>query len=182
MSPKSGKSKERSPFWREAPPANEPKLVSLASGGKLDEIRALLDAGAPVNSMFTSDQGTALYYATTRRYTDVMRELLQRGADPNLPDLHGRTPLWIATNDGNEAGTMLLLEYGASTEFGNLHGVTPFVNAIYLATRGDQDQESVRRVIAAVVAKTAHLDVRMPSGLTAREVLPPHLRDVLPPS
>ena len=69
---------------------------------------------------------TALQYAARYNRTDVIHELLQRGADVNKRDRnHGQTALhWSAMNNSTDA-IQLLLENGASTTIKDKKGRTP---------------------------------------------------------
>ena len=44
----------------------------------------------------------------------LLKELLLRGAEPNICDVDGRTPLDLAVSAGNSASTQVLLEFGAA--------------------------------------------------------------------
>jgi uncharacterized protein len=58
---------------------------------------ALLDAGADVNQTTTGDKSTALLIATINGNFDLARQLLDRGANPNLAQsVNGVTPLYAA--------------------------------------------------------------------------------------
>ena len=61
----------------------------------------------------TKDGSTALMYATHRGDIDIVRLLLERGADPNKQTKDGWTPLMYATEKGNIDIVRLLLENGA---------------------------------------------------------------------
>jgi hypothetical protein len=52
------------------------------ANGHLDIALFLLDRGADQKNIGTNDQ-TALYIASSRGYTDVVRSLVDRSADPN---------------------------------------------------------------------------------------------------
>jgi ankyrin repeat protein len=56
--------------------------------------------------------------------------LLEHGAQPDLGDKDGRTPLSRAAEDGNERIVELLLENGAQPDLKNRHGQTPLSRAI----------------------------------------------------
>jgi ankyrin repeat protein len=47
----------------------------------------------------------------------VVKLLLEKGAELELKDNYGRTPLSLAAETGHEAVVRLLLEYGAELEF-----------------------------------------------------------------
>jgi ankyrin repeat protein len=56
--------------------------------------------------------------------------LLENGAQPDLQDRGGQTPLSRAANKGNERMVELLLEHGAHPDLGNQNGQTPLSEAI----------------------------------------------------
>ena len=84
-----------------------------------------MDGGMPVDSVDGVGR-TALQLAAMYNETDVIRELLQRGADVNKRDRnHGQTALhWSAMNNSTDA-IQLLLENGASTTIKDKKGRTP---------------------------------------------------------
>jgi ankyrin repeat protein len=72
-------------------------LVFAANSGDAAMVRRLLDLGATLDGRGTQD-ATALIAAaiTDREPAEKLRLLLAAGADPNVPDAHGRTPLIYA--------------------------------------------------------------------------------------
>ena len=85
----------------------------------------MLDGGMPVDS-FDGYGRTALQQAARYNRTDVIHELLQRGADVNKRNRYdGLTALhWSAMNNRTDA-IRLLLENGASTTIKDKKGRTP---------------------------------------------------------
>jgi ankyrin repeat protein len=73
-------------------------LHLAARQGHVDTVRTLLDSGADVNVMSTSDQTSPLLIATINGHFDLGRYLLSRGANPNLASEAGATPLYAAVN------------------------------------------------------------------------------------
>jgi ankyrin repeat protein len=69
-----------------------------ARQGSIDAVQALLDAGADINQRSTSDRITPIAIATVNGHFDLARHLLERGADPNLAEDNGVTPLYAAIN------------------------------------------------------------------------------------
>lgn len=73
-------------------------LHHAARQGYADAVGVLLDAGADINQM-TADGHTPLLVALINGQFDVAMELIERGADVNLPSqAHGVTPLWATVN------------------------------------------------------------------------------------
>jgi len=56
---------------------------------------------------------TDLHSAALDGDAERVRELLKKGADPNVRDEYGNTPLHIAARDGRVDVVRLLLERGA---------------------------------------------------------------------
>ena len=117
----------------------DPQLVEsftlAAFRGDVSEVVQLLDGGMPVDSF----DGIALQQAARFNRTDVIHELLQRGADVNKRDRYfGRTALhWSAMNNNTDA-IRLLLRNGASTTIKEIWGRTPIDCA-----REENSQEAV---------------------------------------
>jgi hypothetical protein len=83
--------------------AREVALIVAAMHGRLETVRALLDAGVDVNATPYCRQ-SALHYAAYIGRTEVVEELLARGADAGLVDTQmQRTPAEWARELGNVA-------------------------------------------------------------------------------
>lgn len=74
---------------------------------------------------------------------EMMRALLEAGADPNAPDLIERTPLMLAARN-NKKETLELLRHGADVNRAGIDGVTALMYAANYA-----DPEVVQQLIAA---------------------------------
>lgn len=86
--------------------------------------------GADLNLTFHGE--TPLLYATRLRRTRIMRWLLRHGADPNIGDGEGRTPLAHAVRRRYSAAEVeILLRHGADPRVQASDGSTP----ISLASR-----------------------------------------------
>lgn len=97
-------------------------IVIAAEEGKLDMVKLLLDEGAdideigiehPTDPRFKEDTGSALHRAVVGGHEAVVKLVANRGADVNLKDMMGRTPLALAQANGNGAIVELLRERGA---------------------------------------------------------------------
>lgn len=96
-------------------------LHIAAQDGDLAEVQALIRMGRDVNSV-TESGGTPLNMATKFNRLDVMRCLLENGADP---DAGNSPPLWEAAFFKRLSAIKLLLEYGANPNQKNSAGGTP---------------------------------------------------------
>jgi tetratricopeptide (TPR) repeat protein len=85
-------------------------LLNVAVG-ELDMVRLLLEHGADVNAQWR--QGTALMNATGQGDEEMVELLLSAGADPDLGDDRGETPLGVAATQSQVKIVRLLLEAGA---------------------------------------------------------------------
>ena len=74
-------------------------LMFAAQSGDVDSLGILLAAGADINSG-TPDDGTALVLASVNGQEQAALFLLEKGADPNLTDGYGLTPLHWALQEG----------------------------------------------------------------------------------
>ncbi|VDN03065.1 unnamed protein product [Thelazia callipaeda] len=99
-------------------------LHYAAGFGRVDCVRALLDAGA---NMKQTDNGglLPLHNASSFGHVDVVKVLLENGADANVSDYWGFTPLHEAAAWGKADICVLLLQHGASAHSENADGKTP---------------------------------------------------------
>src|SRR5204862_11045 len=73
------------------------QLQDAARKGDAATVKKLLDEGVDVNTRFRYD-ATALFYACDHGHLDVVKVLLERGADMSIKDtFYGFTPLALAT-------------------------------------------------------------------------------------
>jgi len=88
-------------------------LYKAAGDGNSAQVSALLDSGVDVNGR-TGNGSYALNSAAVENQTEVIRILLSRGADPNVQNVQGDTPLICATKyaGGKAATVKLLVEAG----------------------------------------------------------------------
>jgi ankyrin repeat protein len=67
-------------------------LIIATTFGKIEVVRALIDAGAAMN-ITNSDGATALHAAAFLCRTDILKALLDKGANKYIRDNFGNTPL-----------------------------------------------------------------------------------------
>lgn len=74
-------------------------LPDLVNSGKYSEALEMIAAGANVNEP-SADGTTALHWAAYRKEADLVERLLAEGADPNIRNDYGATPLTVASEFG----------------------------------------------------------------------------------
>jgi hypothetical protein len=97
-----------------APATSQGDLLQQAAvQGDVGRVRALLRVNAgSINARDTRGR-TALLLAVLHRRDSVVRALLARGADPNIADADGRTPLAVARDQNQLPMVEALLRAGA---------------------------------------------------------------------
>ncbi|MCL4673979.1 MAG: ankyrin repeat domain-containing protein, partial [Sphingomonadaceae bacterium] len=135
------------------------KAVKDRDGDKVTE--ALNEPGNTlINSRDLSSGETALHIVTQRRDTVWIKFLSQKGANPNVADKTGTTPLMLAVNLGFVEGAQALIDAGARVDVTNDAGETPLIASIH------------RRDIALLrllLSKGANPDRTDNSGRSARD-------------
>lgn len=95
------------------------KLVSAVEKSNVEEVRKLISKRIFINNTNLNNK-TALYWAIIRNNTEIVRLLIEKGADVNekdmfgMLDMHNDTPLQHAAGEGNIAIVRLLLASGAN--------------------------------------------------------------------
>jgi uncharacterized protein len=128
--------------------SDEPSLVTSYSGdgftalhfaaffGRYEAAALLIERGAEVDAFGRGWMtGTAMHSAVSRLQSDVVRILLEAGANPNVRQSAGWTPLHAAAMNGDVTSVELLLASGADPTATNDEGRS----VIDLATeKGDE--------------------------------------------
>ena len=91
----------------------------------------------------TTGEG-AVHIVVKRGDSTYLRYLLQRGADPNLRDGNGDTPMLLAVQYGQPELVNVLATMRANANLGNNAGETPLIRAVQR-----RDLALVRAVLAA---------------------------------
>jgi ankyrin repeat protein len=128
----------------------ETPLMLAVMHSSLENVTALLDAGARVDLVRRPDGWTALMIAAWSGRTDVAALLIERGARVNeanhrdsMPAYAGFTPLFLAVARGRVETARMLLDKGANVNAADGAGRTPLIEA---AAQGDE--EMVRLLLA----------------------------------
>jgi len=83
-----------------------------------------------VNTRDASSGEAALHIVTQRADPMYLRFLLQQGANPDIRDRDGNSPMMIAATLGWVEGVEVLLTYGADVNLANDRGETPLIRAV----------------------------------------------------
>ena len=84
-----------------------------------------------VNARDVTNGRTAMHIVVARRDLAWINFLRQKGANPDIPDKKGVTPLMIASNLGFVEGVEALAKAGARVDQSNDAGETPLISAIH---------------------------------------------------
>ena len=106
-------------------------LLFAADALQLEAVQVLLEYHADINQLHGFYRETALSwvlsYCTQReKFVDMVRQLLEHGADPNICTKYRTTPLHEASSRGLLEAARLLLSYGAKVDEKDRRGKTPF--------------------------------------------------------
>lgn len=101
-------------------------LIKAIRTGRLSEVLAALDAGAPVEMHDgQGNPGLPLGIACFMGHADIVRELVMRGAKANFPDNSEPTsPLSLAVRGGKTEVVRVLIELGAEVPAGMQTGLS----------------------------------------------------------
>src|SRR6516164_3335560 len=113
---------------RNDPPTADLRLVSAAEREDWAAVHELLQKGIAVNVQ-GPDGSTALLWTTHNRSLQIVRGLIAAGADPNLANQYGVSPLLEACRQGNAATAFVLLSAGANPSQPGTEGETPLMAA-----------------------------------------------------
>ena len=99
-------------------------LIVGSVHGKADAVKFLIGAGADVvNAIHDDYTVTALMYAAASGHVEVIKALLENGADLHAKHSNGGTTLLEAATGGGPESMAVLLEAGANHNFVDFDGV-----------------------------------------------------------
>jgi RNA polymerase sigma factor (sigma-70 family) len=134
-------------------------LITAIERNDVEMQSLLLDAGADVDGVCGCVTGESpVWAAALLNRFEHLRELLKRGANPNVVAASGNTPLHVAAMRGHYAVATELLAHGARTDAHDTHGRTP---ADWAKSNGHQK-------LAALIEAQAPADDRASNAAAAR--------------
>ena len=137
------------------------KFLQAVDKSDLTTVKELYNKNSTIiDARDISDGHTALHTAIKRRDGGWLRYLLSLGANPNLSDRKGVTPLMLASQLGFVEGVEMLAQKGAKVDQSNDAGETPLILAVH-----KRDLPMVRILLAA----GADPDRSDNAGRTARD-------------
>jgi len=142
-------------------PTGETTLMTAARVGDLESVRVLLDRGAKVDTTDPAFHQTALMIAVRGNHPDVVRLLVQRGANVNAQTRTGETPGWVLPNSVPGFGHGIGIVRGGLPDRGSRYlipgGLTPL---LYAARDGRLDAAKI------LVDAGAKLEMADPNAIT----------------
>lgn len=151
------------PWWT---PLHE-AIEQLEYGGKIEVLVLLLRYGASVNAWDADHNSTPLLMAVFRRQIEAVRLLLAAGADPNIVDSEGDSPLRWCVEHREYDTAALLLGCGATKTI-NYSGGASGMNAL-----GQAAKQLDLRMIQLLLEAGADPTFKDVDKLTADQRLPP---------
>jgi ankyrin repeat protein len=94
----------------------ETPIMTCASTGSTDAVRMLIRHGADVNAKEASQNQTAMMWAAAEHHPNVVRTLIEAGADLRAHTRKGFTALHFAAREGDLESTRLLLSAGVNVD------------------------------------------------------------------
>lgn len=109
------------------------KFLEAVKKKDAEKVNTMLEAPGTtvINTRDVTSGETALHVVTARRDTTWMSFLLGKGANPNIKDVRGRTPLGIASDMGFVEGVQLLVTKNARVDESNDAGETALISAVH---------------------------------------------------
>lgn len=111
-------------------------IIAAAAMGNVEMVKLLLQNKAGVNYTTNTTGDSALHWAISGKHPEIVPLLLKAGANPNLQDLKGGTPLVFAAGVGDLESAILLLKSGANPNLKTKSGGT----ALDYAKKGNRTE------------------------------------------
>jgi hypothetical protein len=148
-------------------------LVDAILSGNIHQVRRHLETGVDPNQRIPGERAYPLHYAA-HSYVNIIKLLIEYGADVNVKDESGQTPLLIAATVPYLEGIRVLIENGADVNAMDNEGNTPLkiasqgtpITALFssIGVAPDEDEIAKRKVASEyLIAHGAVLEKEIPT-------------------
>ena len=139
------------------------KFLDAVKNAKGQEVIDMLDEPGQtiINTRDVTSGEGALHIVIKRGDVTYLRYLLSRGADANLRDSRGNTPLILAVQYGQPEAIDALIAGKANVNLGNSGGETPLIRAV--------QRRDIAMVRALLAAKANPDQTDSVAGMSARD-------------
>ncbi|KAK7491465.1 hypothetical protein BaRGS_00017294 [Batillaria attramentaria] len=154
---------------------------------RAEAVKFLMENGADPNPMYPGGNSALHYAASLSGPTDVLEMLLSFGADVDVLNNEGSTPLFFATQSNNQFAACVLITNGANVRQKNGHGLTAFdyivdfeewIESGYFsdeikARLKAYNLKHARDLIRAISKRVKPTPTQQPRGTISRQALTP---------
>ena len=149
------------------------EAIKKQDGGKVMKI--LTDTnGSVINAKDRATGEGALHIVARQGDSTWLRYLIQKGANPNIQDGRGNTPMMIAVETGYAEGVQILIRYGGNANLGNSSGETPLIRAVQMRKldmvrillEGGANPDQADIISGQSARDYVRIDRRMPPSIT----------------
>jgi hypothetical protein len=118
---------------------DRPELISAAENGDMDTINRIIQEGGDLDILDTGqDKYTAIHFAAWDGQNEVLKALIDAGANPDILGTDSRTPIHLAAANGRAEAVKLLIDAGVDinrrvlqpNEYHSEEGGTPIREAV----------------------------------------------------
>jgi hypothetical protein len=118
---------------------DRPELISAAENGDMDTINRIIQEGGDLHILDTGqDKYTAIHFAAWDGQNEVLKALIDAGANPDILGTDSRTPIHLAAANGRAEAVKLLIDAGVDinrrvlqpNEYHSEEGGTPIREAV----------------------------------------------------
>ncbi|AUZ06096.1 ankyrin repeat-containing protein [Vitreoscilla sp. C1] len=140
------------------------QMFEAVRNGNADGVLKCIQQVDLINLIHTDGQ-SLLTLACELAHEDVVRVLLEKGADVQAANGLGQTPLMIAAANGQATMAKLLLDHGAAVDVQDASGRTPFILAAM------SNHTDVMEVLLSDGANIHHADAEGRNAMDAAKIL-----------
>jgi len=133
-------------------------FFSAVTEGNVAAVQAFIEAGVDVNDLRDINGDTALIFAALHKHTDILKALVEAGANLDMQGENGNTALLRAADKNDNEAIRVLIKAKANIDPVNKFRITPLT---YCALHGNLEG------VKALVEAWAELEIQTARGNTA---------------